>query len=234
MSYGNLKVWRHKALILVKGLRNYSSKSRLGVNLEKLGPLIMNRIAQPKNDPLKPTLPVAREVLRARNALYDGVSILIRHIPVWACKYCPEVYIGESGHLIRTCHGYRHCSNNKVHEWVNASINDVIVPVEVLHPQKIFPDVNERFDHQCIPAVVELCLQVGVDVSDPRVHKLLRGHPVRVCKFCKEVQDARVLVDQGRKYYGHAPAVVDLCSKAGALVPPKYLCMLKVNGFTAT
>ena len=87
MSYGNLKVWRHKALILVKGVRNYSSNSRLSVNLEKLGPLIMKRIAQTKNDPLKQTLPVAREVLRARNALYDGVSILIRHIPVWTCKY---------------------------------------------------------------------------------------------------------------------------------------------------
>ncbi|XP_047941025.1 APO protein 4, mitochondrial-like isoform X2 [Salvia hispanica] len=224
-------------------------------------------------------------------------------------RYCPEVYIGESGHLIRTCHGYRHRTNKKFHEWVKASINDVIVPVEVLHLQKkIFPDVNERFDHQCIPAVVELCLQVGVDVNDPSttssslitppfphygqtliarqtmnawevlrsgVHKLLCAHPVRVCKFCKEVQvgpsghraracgvlkdesshwwkrafvedlvpsnvvwsrrrqDAAVLVDQGRKYYGHAPAVVDLCSKAGALAPSKYFCMMKVDGFTA-
>ncbi|XP_042004559.1 APO protein 4, mitochondrial-like isoform X2 [Salvia splendens] len=225
-------------------------------------------------------------------------------------RYCPEVYIGESGHLIRTCHGYRHRSNNKLHEWVKASINDVIVPVEVLHLQKIFPDVNkhhERFDHQYIPAVVELCLQVGVDVNDRStssslitppfpdyglkliarqtmtaweelrsgVHKLLCVHPARVCKFCKEVQvgpswhraracgvlkdesshcwkralvedlvpsnvvwsrrhqDTRVLVDQGRKYYGHAPAVVDLCSKAGALVPSKYFCMMKVHGFTA-
>ncbi|KAL1553762.1 APO protein 4, mitochondrial-like isoform X1 [Salvia divinorum] len=313
MSFGNIKLWRNKALILqemVKGLRNYSSKSSLCVNLEKLRPLIMKRISQAKDDPLKPTLPVVREVLRARNALYVGVSTLIRHIPVWACKYCPEVYIGESGHLIRTCHGYRHRSKNKVHEWVEASINDIIVPVESLHLQKMFPDVNkhhERFDHQCIPAVVGLCLQVGVDVNDQSissspitpsfpnydlkliarqtvsawemlrsgVHKLLCVHPARVCKLCKEVQvgpsghraracgvlrdeschcwkrawvedlvpsnvvwsrrrqDARVLVDQGREYYGHAPAVVDLCSKAGALVPSKYFCMMKVDGLSA-
>lgn len=109
MSYGNLRLWRHKALILqetVKGLRNYSSKSLLGVNLEKLRPLIMKRIAQAKDDDrLKATLPVAREVLlvrnarevlRAHNALYEGVSILIRHIPVWVCKYLYFYYPSSS------------------------------------------------------------------------------------------------------------------------------------------
>lgn len=41
-----------------------------------------------------------------------------------------------------------------------------------------------------------------------------------------------ILVDKGREYYGHAPAIVDLCSKFGALVPSKYFCMMKVDGLT--
>lgn len=45
--------------------------------------------------------------------------------------------------------------------------------------------------------------------------------------------DPSVLVDNGRAYYGHAPAVVDLCSKFGALVPSKYYCMMKVDGLTS-
>ncbi|XP_057767137.1 APO protein 4, mitochondrial-like [Salvia miltiorrhiza] len=310
MSSSNLKLWRNKSLVLkemLKGLRNYSAKSNLGVELQKLRPLIMKRIEQRAKDlPVNPAIPVAREALRARNALYDGVSALITHIPVWACKYCPEVYIGESGHLIRTCHGYRHHSKNKVHEWVKASINDIIIPVESLHLQKTFRDVTkhrEIFDHQRVPAVVELCLQAGVDANDQsvitppfpdddlqliarrtvnawetlrsQVHKLLMEHPARVCKHCEEVhvgpwgqkarsrgvvkheschlwrragvedlvpsnvvwsrrrQDPHVLVDRGREYYGHAPAVVDLCSKAGALVPSKYFCMMKVDGLTS-
>lgn len=43
-------------------------------------------------------------------------------------------------------------------------------------------------------------------------------------------QDPPVLVDEGRDYYGHAPAVVDLCTKAGTVEPPKYRCMMKVQG----
>lgn len=178
---------------------------------------------------------------------------------------------------------------------------------------------NQRFDHQRIPAVMELCLQAGVDIDDQAlsssaitpaddgdadlhplsgdelrsvamqtlnsweklrsgVHKLLFVYPARVCKHCSEVhvgpsghkartcgvfkyeswhgthfwkkarvddlvppkivwsrrgQDPHLLVDSGRNYYGHAPAVVDLCRKGGALVPSKYFTMMKVDGLTA-
>lgn len=240
------------------------------------------------------------------------------------CRYCPEVYIGEGGHLIQTCHGYRHHAKNKVHSWVKGSMNDVIVPVQTFHLQKMFQNVvkhHERFDYDRIPAVVELCLQAGADDNDQRVsssvdtpdgfgintadrvslsdddlrlvatrtlrawetlrsgvHKLLFVYPARVCKHCSEVhvgpsghkarmcgvfkyeswrgthfwekarvddlvppklvwfrrrQDPPILVDKGREYYGRAPAVVDLCSKAGALVPSKYFCMMKMDGLTA-
>nr|XP_019703000.1 APO protein 4, mitochondrial [Elaeis guineensis] len=44
--------------------------------------------------------------------------------------------------------------------------------------------------------------------------------------------DPPVLVDSERSFYGHAPAVVELCMQAGARVPSKYFCMMKVHGLT--
>ncbi|KAL0366123.1 UNVERIFIED_CONTAM: APO protein 4, mitochondrial [Sesamum radiatum] len=322
------KLWQSSSLILEDmfgGIRFYSTRSKPEVDLKKLRPMILKRIEeQAKEYPVKGMLTVAREVLQARTALYDGVSTLSQRIPIWACKHCPEVYIGEGGHLIRTCHGYRHHAKNKVHSWVKGSMNDVIVPVQTFHLQKMFQNVvkhHERFDYDRIPAVVELCLQAGADPNDQHVsssgdtpngfgvntadpvslsdddlrlvatqtlrawetlrsgvHKLLFIYPARVCKHCSEVhvgpsghkarmcgvfkyeswhgthfwekarvddlvppklvwfrrrQDPPILVDKGREYYGRAPAVVDLCSKAGALVPSKYFCMMKMDGLTA-
>lgn len=205
-----------------------------------------------------------------------------------------------------------------VHDWLKGSINDIIVPRESFHLHKMFQNEikhHERFDYQRIPAVVELCLQAGVDSNDQcatlldnhahnaiipessddelrsvgtktlrawetlrtGVHKLLSVYPARVCKHCGEVhvgpsghkartcgafkfekwkgnhfwkkagiddlvppkivwyrrsQDPAVLIEEGRNYYGHAPAVVDLCSKAGALVPKEYFCLMKLVGMT--
>lgn len=48
--------------------------------------------------------------------------------------------------------------------------------------------------------------------------------------WCRRSQDPPTLLHEGRNYYGHAPAVVDLCVKAGALPPPKYFCMMKLQG----
>lgn len=46
-------------------------------------------------------------------------------------------------------------------------------------------------------------------------------------------QDPPLLLDDGRNYYGHAPAVVDLCTKAGIIAPSKYHCMMKLEGLSA-
>ncbi|XP_043700883.1 APO protein 4, mitochondrial-like [Telopea speciosissima] len=43
-------------------------------------------------------------------------------------------------------------------------------------------------------------------------------------------QDPPVLLDKGREFYGHAPAVVELCMQAGATIPVKYFCMMKIQG----
>lgn len=239
-------------------------------------------------------------------------------------RYCPEVYIGEKGHLIRTCGGYRHRAKSHEHEWIKGSLNDIIVPVKSFHLENMFQSViehQERFDFDRVPAVVELCLQAGAFQNDESlylnhlnfdtdlnsfvggaslsphdqrfiargtlsawetlragVQKLLSAYPAKVCKHCSEVhvgpsghkarlcgvfkyeswrgahfwkkaevddlvppkvvwfrrpQDPPLLRNEGREFYGHAPAVVDLCTKAGAIPPSKYLCMMKMQGLSA-
>ncbi|XWS47572.1 hypothetical protein CRYUN_Cryun14cG0163900 [Craigia yunnanensis] len=298
--------------------RSYSSK----VNLKKLRPMILKRIENRAKDyPMHGMIPVAEEVLKARELLFQGVSTLLKLFPVLACKFCPEVYIGEKGHLIQTCCGYKRIGKNRVHEWVHGGLKDILVPVEAFHLHYMFQGVikhQQRFDFERVPAVVELCMQAGVDLPDKNlnsgsltadefygsvsgieslsdddlrviangtlrawetlrsgVKKLLLVYPAKVCKYCPEVhvgpsghrarlcgvfryeswhgshfwtkakvddlvppkivwrrrpQDPIMLLNEGRNYYGHAPAVVDLCSQAGAIVPSKYSCMMKVSG----
>lgn len=238
-------------------------------------------------------------------------------------RFCPEIYIGEQGHLIPTCWGYKRRAKNRVHEWVKGGLNDIIVPVETFHLKNMFQSVirhDQRFDFDRIPAVVELCWQAGADPHDENlnssswnmetananadgteslspndlalianktfkawetlrsgVKKLVLAYPVKVCKYCSEVhvgpsghqarlcgvfkyesfkgghfwmkanvdnlvppkivwrrrpQDPLVLVSEGRDFYGRVPAVLDLCTKAGAIVPAKYNYMMKVQGLS--
>lgn len=42
--------------------------------------------------------------------------------------------------------------------------------------------------------------------------------------------DPLLLSDGGRGFYGRAPAVVEICAQAGARIPKKYYCMMKMQG----
>lgn len=237
------------------------------------------------------------------------------------CRFCPEVYVGEQGHLIRSCGGYKRGAKNRVHEWIGGDLNDVLVPVEAFHLHRMFQDVikhDERFNFERVPAVAELCWQAGANPNDENlssstgnsdgggsgrdewlsshelmllanvtlkawetlrtgVQKLLMVYPAKVCKYCSEVhvgpsghkarlcgvfkyeswrgshfwekanvddlvppnivwhrrpQDPPMLVDEGRDYYGHVPAVVALCTQAGVVAPSKYHCMMKIQGLS--
>lgn len=312
------KLWVDFLGELSNGQRFYSSK----LDLKKLRPMIMKRIENRAKDyPIRDMVPLAREVLKARALLILGVSTLIKVFPVQACKFCPEVFFGEKGHLIQTCRGFRRRAKNRVHEWISGSLDDILVPVEAFHLRKMFQPViehNQRFDFERVPAVVELCWQAGADPADEDLHlsprnsdgvvggvqgveslspedlaviangtlnawEILRSgvqrlslvYPVKVCEHCSEVhvgpsghkarlcglfkyeswrgthfwkragvddlvpqkivwhqrpQDPLVLLDEARGYYGHAPAVVELCTKAGVAPPTKYFTMMKVLG----
>ncbi|MCL7031736.1 hypothetical protein MKW94_021058 [Papaver nudicaule] len=288
----------------IKGYRCYSSK----LDWNKLRPMILKRIEKRAYDyPIKSMIPVAEDVVINRARLFEGVSTLLRHYPIKACK---------EGHRIKTCHGYKRHIKNQVHHWVDGALNDIIVPVDAFHLNKS-PDIikhDERFDFDRIPAVLELCSQAGADIFDQTLHsigkdsfssdvstspleltylavetlkawedmregvqKLLLVYPAKVCKFCDEVhvgpsghqarlcgvfkyetwrgthfwtkarvndlvpqkivwrrrnQDPLVLLDKGRDWYGHAPAIVELCIQAGAHAPSKYRCIMKENGLS--
>ncbi|GJV32591.1 APO protein 4, mitochondrial [Tanacetum coccineum] len=245
---------------------------------------------------------------------YEKSETIQRH---YDARFCSEVYIGEKGHEIKTCHGFRRHAKNKLHEWTKGGINDILIPVETFHLKNMFQDVikhDQRFDYNRIPAIVELSLQAGADINDESlftdnlecvgaeslsndelrlvadgtlkawevvrsgVEKLLMVYSAKVCKYCSDVhvgpsghkarlcgvfkyeswrgthlwkkaqvddlfpskivwfrrpQDPVVLQDKCRSFYGHAPAVVDLCTKAGVIAPPKYYCQMKLQGLSA-
>ncbi|CAI9088469.1 OLC1v1022803C1 [Oldenlandia corymbosa var. corymbosa] len=327
MGYKTFELWSSRKMVFSvnRCCRFYSSGSWNRIDFKKLRPMILKRIENRAKDyPVKAMVPVAQEVIKARTTLYQGVSTLIQRFPISACKHCSEVYVGESGHLIRTCGGFRRRPKVHIHEWINGGLKDILVPVEAFHLRNMFQKViehNQRFDYDRIPAVVELCWQAGafgsdeiqcfdsckVDgIADPAVgsdslsaydisliavetlkaweslrsgvEKLLLVYPTKVCEHCSEVhvgpsghrarlcgvfkyeswrgkhfwrkakvddlvrpkivwyrrpQDPPLLNNEGRDYYGHAPAVVDLCTKAGAIAPAKYHCMMKLEGLTA-
>ncbi|KAK2986111.1 hypothetical protein RJ640_024610 [Escallonia rubra] len=318
MASKNHKLWPR--MMMLSGLLGrsqlYSSKPEL--DMKKLRPMILRRKqARAKDYPVKPMVQVAFDVLKARTFLIRGVSTLLQILPIWACRYCPELHIGEKGHLIRTCGGYRHGAKIQVHEWIKGSLNDILVPVETFHIRNMFQSVirhNQRSDFDRVSAVIELCLQAGADTFDESlcpnnenldgvgnsvvgteqlssddvmviasgtlrawetlrsgVQKLLSVYPSKVCKYCSEVHvgpsghkawlrgvfkyeswcgdhfwkkadvddlvppkvvwfrrphDPPVLLDKGREFYGHAPAVVDLCTKAGVIAPSKSMLSL--------
>ncbi|PON34453.1 APO domain containing protein [Trema orientale] len=297
--------------------RFYSTKKK-----SILRSMIEKRIESRAMDyPIRGMIPVARDVLKSRNLLIHGVSTLLNVFPIVSCKFCSEVYIGEEGHLIQTCCGFKRHGKKLVHEWTVGGLNDILVLVEAFHLQHMFQNIvkhHERFDLERVPAVVELCWQAGADPYDeallPRtpssdgdfsavngiesitnqdlrsvakttlnawetlregVQKLLLVYPAKVCKYCSEIhigpsghlarncgvfkfqswrgthfwkkaevddlvppkivwrrrpQDPPVLLNEGRDFYGHAPAVIDLCTKAGIVAPTKYNCMMKIQG----
>lgn len=136
----------------------------------------------PKNGLLVPDLiPVAYEVVDAWKVLIKGVAQLLQIIPVYACSECSEVHVAQSGHHIQDCLGTTSSSRRSFHSWVKGSINDVLVPIESYHLYDPFGrriKHETRFEYDRIPAVVELCIQAGVDI--PEYPSRRRTNPVRI------------------------------------------------------
>ncbi|XP_065876441.1 APO protein 4, mitochondrial isoform X2 [Euphorbia lathyris] len=256
--------------------RSYSTRN----DWKKLRPMILKRIENREKDyPVQNMVPIANEVLKARMLLIQGISTLIQTIPILSCKFCPEVYIGEKGHLIQTCWGYRRGPKNRVHQW-NA--------VELCRQAGADLSMENGYSGTTVFTVNDEAEMLSGDLNfvangtlrawetlRSGVKKLLFVYPSKVCKYCSEIhvgpsghkarlcgifkyenwrgshfwrkagvddlvppkivwrqrpQDPSVLLDKGRDFYGHAPAVVDLCTKAGAIAPTKYHTMMKIHG----
>eukprot|EP01018_Ginkgo_biloba_P016414 Gb_29513 [translate_table: standard] len=136
----------------------------------------------PENGLLVPELiPIAHEVLEARKTLVKDLLKLLSVVPVYGCRYCSDVHVGPVGNQIRTCKGPHNTLRNSSHEWIKGYIDDILVPIESFH---LFDRLGKRVSHKKrfevdrIPAIVELCIQAGVDI--PQYPTRRRTKPVRM------------------------------------------------------
>ncbi|KAF8400516.1 hypothetical protein HHK36_013815 [Tetracentron sinense] len=148
-------------------------------------------VPPPKNGLLvRNLIPVAYEVANARITLINSLKKLMKVVPVLACKWCNEIHVGPAGHPFKTCRGPRAASHKGLHEWTNATIEDIILSVEAYH---LFDRLGRRISHEerfsipRVPAVVELCIQAGVNLPDFPT-KRRRKPVIRIAK--KEFIDA--------------------------------------------
>ncbi|KAL4192158.1 hypothetical protein AMTRI_Chr06g170860 [Amborella trichopoda] len=144
----------------------------------------------PDNGLLVPELvPMAYEVYGARLKLLDGLSKLVNGVvPVKRCRFCHEVHIGSIGYEIRTCTGPKSGFRSHTHVWRKGRIEDVVGFPHCFHlydragrPRVVH---DERFKVQRLPAIVELCIQAGLDLEDYPTRR--RTRPVYIA-------DGRVL-----------------------------------------
>ncbi|KAK4781309.1 hypothetical protein SAY87_017415 [Trapa incisa] len=315
-----------------------------------------NREGQPKGSAPPPKngllvrslIPVAYDVFNARITLINNLKKLLKVVPVHACGWCNEIHVGPTGHPFKSCKGQHASLRKGHHEWTNAVVEDILVPVEAYHlidrlGNRITHE--ERFSIPRIPAIIELCIQGGVEIPefptkrrrkpiirigksefigadeselpDPipepplkpllteipdseivpplneeerlsvaeetleawgkmrrGAKKLMRMYYVRVCGYCPEVHvgprghkaqncgahkhqqrngqhgwQSAVLDDlippryvwhvpdvtgpplsrELRDFYGKAPAVVEMCAQAGAIVPEEYRPTMRLD-----
>ncbi|XP_062223073.1 APO protein 3, mitochondrial-like [Phragmites australis] len=115
---------------------------------------------------------VAHRVYHARERLLHGLTRLVEGkaaIPVKRCRFCAEVHVGRAGHVIRTCEGRNSGARNSLHVWRPGTVRDVVgFPYcyhlfdRVCKPRVVH---KEKYDVPRLPAILELCIQAGVDVE---------------------------------------------------------------------
>lgn len=124
----------------------------------------------PDNGLLVPELvEVAHRVYQAHQSLLCGLSVLVKIIPVQRCRFCKEVHIGQVGHEIRTCTGPKSGCRNAMHVWRRGGFQDVVFFPKCYH---LFDRVgkprvvhDEKHSVPRIPAIIELCIQAGLDLE---------------------------------------------------------------------
>ncbi|XP_073015175.1 APO protein 3, mitochondrial-like isoform X2 [Primulina eburnea] len=164
----------------------------------------------PKNGLLiKGLIPVAHDVLAARNQLLFYTSRVAHSISIYFCSVCGDVHVGDPPHKIRTCN-VSGSQTNKEHVWERGGVEHVLPVVESFHLYDRLGRAvshNERLQVDRIPAIVELCIQAGVDIPEyatrrrfavrgmealDKLHsgvlKLMEKYDVQACGYCNEVQ----------------------------------------------
>lgn len=117
---------------------------------------------------VKGLVPVAHEVYAATSELFSCVSTVIKRSVVYYCRVCGQVHIGHPPHKIRTCN-VAGSTPNKEHTWEIGGMQHVFPTVESFHLyDRIGRAVshNEQLQVDRIAALVELCIQAGVDIPE--------------------------------------------------------------------
>ncbi|XP_057967292.1 APO protein 2, chloroplastic [Malania oleifera] len=118
---------------------------------------------------VKSLIPLAYDVFNARVTLINNLKKLLKAVPVHACKWCEDIHVGPIGHTFKSCSGQRSSDRKGMHEWTKAVVEDIFLPLEAYH---LFDRLgkrithNERFAIPRIAALVELCIQAGVDLPE--------------------------------------------------------------------
>ncbi|KAL3824447.1 hypothetical protein ACJIZ3_020476 [Penstemon smallii] len=161
-------------------LKKIQQAARADKKLAQMG--IEKPLEPPKNGLLVPDLiPIAYEVVDAWKILIRGLAQLLHVVPVHACSECSEIHVARIGHEIQDCTGQTSASRKSVHSWIKGSISDVLLPIESYH---MFDPFGRRIKHETrfkydrIPAVVELCIQAGVEL--PEYPSRRRTEPIRM------------------------------------------------------
>ena len=84
------------------------------------------------------------------------------------CSVCEEVHVGHPPHKIRTCNVMGSLAN-KEHMWKIGGMENILPVVESFHLYDRLGRAvshNERLLVDRIPAIVELCIQGGVDIPE--------------------------------------------------------------------
>ncbi|KAM7522767.1 hypothetical protein LguiA_012669 [Lonicera macranthoides] len=121
---------------------------------------------------------IAHQVLAARAQLFPSLSRAVASIPVYSCSLCGEVHVGHPPHKIKTCN-VAGSPKSKEHVWERGGMEHVLPVVESFHLyDRIGRAVthNEQLLVDRIPAIVELCIQAGVDIPEYPVRR--RDFPV--------------------------------------------------------
>lgn len=81
---------------------------------------------------------------------------------------CGEVHVGHPPHKIKSCN-VRGSLSSKEHSWIRGGVEHVIPIVESFHLYDRMGRAvshNEMLEVDRIPAIVELCVQAGVDIPE--------------------------------------------------------------------
>ncbi|XVF44909.1 hypothetical protein PTKIN_Ptkin02bG0161100 [Pterospermum kingtungense] len=149
---------------------NINELKRIGRAERKDRQMVCERILQPPENGLlvKELIPVAHQVYVARTELFACVSKVAQSIAIYSCSVCGEVHIGHPPHKIRTCN-VMGSATSKEHSWTRGDVEHILPFVESFHLYDRLGRAvshNERLQVDRIPAILELCVQAGINFSE--------------------------------------------------------------------